>query len=450
MGTNNRILAICILFVLIGSACNLFSNVPTTVASDPQTEIAQTVAAAELTAVAEATTPPPSDTPTSTPTQQPPTDSIPCDKALFVSETIPDNTAFAANAPFTKTWRMRNVGSCTWTTSYALVFDHGSQMGGAASISLTGSVAPGQEVDLTVSLQAPSTAGSYTGNWRLRNASGVLFYTTSSDTFTVKIVVNPPTPTPTMGGGLFIDPGIILFLLPRVESHYQQVNLSANSTGSATVACPDGSIVVGGGFAGSSQNMVIYTSAQQGNGWQVYAKNYAGGSQLLNAYAVCLFNSGGTVSQVLAQVTISAGGVGNVLASCPAGSVVTGGGFASDPDKLWVYNISQDGNNWHVYARNLTASNQILNSYAICLSGTSGVTSQAGTNLTVAAGGSDGKAIACPSGSFPTGGGYALSDNLVMYSSSMTSAGSGWEAYSHNVGGSGALMNVYVTCLSFP
>jgi hypothetical protein len=37
-----------------------------------------------------------------------------------------------------------------------------------------GTVPPGQEVDLSVNLTAPTTNGSYRGHWRIRNASGVL------------------------------------------------------------------------------------------------------------------------------------------------------------------------------------------------------------------------------------------------------------------------------------
>ena len=54
-----------------------------------------------------------------------------CDWAQFVADvTVPDGTTFAANQTFTKTWRLKNIGFCTWTTSYALVFDSGNSMGG--------------------------------------------------------------------------------------------------------------------------------------------------------------------------------------------------------------------------------------------------------------------------------------------------------------------------------
>ncbi len=99
-----------------------------------------------------------------------------CDAAQFVADvTIPDGTVFAPGTTFTKTWRLKNVGTCTWTTSYALVFDKGEQMGAPAVVQLTSSIAPGQTVDLTVDMTAPSKNGKLIGYWRLRNANGVLF-----------------------------------------------------------------------------------------------------------------------------------------------------------------------------------------------------------------------------------------------------------------------------------
>ena len=99
-----------------------------------------------------------------------------CDWAQFVADvTVPDGTTFAANQTFTKTWRLKNIGFCTWTTSYALVFDSGNSMGGPTTVNLPTSVAPGQTVDVSVDLTAPSSPGHYIGYWKLMNASGVRF-----------------------------------------------------------------------------------------------------------------------------------------------------------------------------------------------------------------------------------------------------------------------------------
>ena len=48
-------------------------------------------------------------------------------------------------------------------------------MGGTTAVRLPGNVAPGQSVDVSVTLTAPATRGHYVGNWMLRNPSGILF-----------------------------------------------------------------------------------------------------------------------------------------------------------------------------------------------------------------------------------------------------------------------------------
>lgn len=99
-----------------------------------------------------------------------------CDAMGFVSDvTVPDGSDFAPDAEFTKTWRLRNTGTCSWSTSYALVFSSGNSMSGPASQGLPSSVAPNATIDVSVDLKAPSSQGTYTGYWALRNASGQNF-----------------------------------------------------------------------------------------------------------------------------------------------------------------------------------------------------------------------------------------------------------------------------------
>ncbi len=143
---------------------------------------------------------PPTPTVTLTPTITQTT--IPCDRASFVSDvTIPDGEELEPNESFTKTWRLKNNGSCTWTSSYTLIFDSGDSMSGPASKQLTsGSVAPGATMDLSVNLTAPSSPGTYKGYWKLRNGSGVNFGigTGGTNPFWVEIEVVPNTTTITI------------------------------------------------------------------------------------------------------------------------------------------------------------------------------------------------------------------------------------------------------------
>jgi uncharacterized repeat protein (TIGR01451 family) len=125
-----------------------------------------------------------------------------CDRASFVADvTVPDYTVFAPSTAFLKTWRLKNVGTCTWTTSYKLVFVSGSQMSAPATVAFPTTVAPGATVDLSANMVAPVSAGTYQGNWMLQNASGVYFGIGSSGTgvFWVLIQVSGVGPTPTPG-----------------------------------------------------------------------------------------------------------------------------------------------------------------------------------------------------------------------------------------------------------
>ena len=99
-----------------------------------------------------------------------------CDWAQFISDvTVPDGTKYEPGAAFKKTWRLKNIGTCTWTTSYSLVFDTGEQMGAPASIKFPSEVKPGATIDISVDMTAPTAAGHYRGYWKFKNASGVLF-----------------------------------------------------------------------------------------------------------------------------------------------------------------------------------------------------------------------------------------------------------------------------------
>lgn len=181
-----RNISILMIIVFLLSACNLPSSAPT-----PTSESNVVLTAAALTVQAQLTQSVPFSTPTlpialatntsiSVPTL-PPASTLPpaatatavCDQAQFVRDvSIPDGSQITPGASFTKTWRLRNAGACTWS-GYTLVFDSGDLMGATSPQSIP-SVLPGGEVDLSVNFTAPTTSGAYRSYWRIRNSSGVL------------------------------------------------------------------------------------------------------------------------------------------------------------------------------------------------------------------------------------------------------------------------------------
>ena len=182
-----------IILIAAGLACN-FPSGGTPTPSGPEmlrTYAAETIQA-QLTLVATGIQPtftPGGITATLTPPLNPSPTTLPavtpsptatqglCDQAGFEKDvTIPDNTILNAGEQFTKTWRLRNDGTCSWNSSYALVFDRGDAMGGPASAALTSeTIAPGETVDISVELVAPETPGTYQGYWKLRNPAGQVF-----------------------------------------------------------------------------------------------------------------------------------------------------------------------------------------------------------------------------------------------------------------------------------
>jgi hypothetical protein len=108
-----------------------------------------------------------------------------CYGLSFVSDvTIPDNTPMTAGQAFTKTWKVKNAGSCAWDAGFKFAFTGGEQMGGAA-FTLPATVAAGAVYDISVPLTAPSKTGTLRGNWRMSTASGQFF----GDEVYVQIVV---------------------------------------------------------------------------------------------------------------------------------------------------------------------------------------------------------------------------------------------------------------------
>jgi hypothetical protein len=131
----------------------------------PSATLAPTPTATSTTAPATETNPPPA-----TPT--------PCvnDSAFVTDVNVPDGTHFSGGAGFTKTWRLRNDGTCTWTTAYTLRYIAGDALGGS-QVNVPNEVPPGATLDLSVALTAPAGGGSFRGNWQLHSPAGEPFGT---------------------------------------------------------------------------------------------------------------------------------------------------------------------------------------------------------------------------------------------------------------------------------
>lgn len=228
--SKNPVIAVLLSLALLLSACNMPTSPTSTSAPVSSTLAAQTLQAMMTQVSGKATTPPlitatpRANAPTTTPAQatstkapeeptQPPAATststpkpVPCDAAAFVSDvSVPDGSTFTSNTQFVKTWRLKNVGTCTWSTSYAVVFIEGNAMSTPAATNLPGKVAPNETIDISLTMTAPATAGTYRGNWKLRNASGVIFGTGQSGNGSFYAEIKVAAPTSINGSYSFVD-----------------------------------------------------------------------------------------------------------------------------------------------------------------------------------------------------------------------------------------------------
>lgn len=115
------------------------------------------------------------------------------DAATFVADiTVPDGTVMAPSSGFNKIWRIKNSGTCTWNTSYKLVHAGGHLLNAISNAFPIGNtVAPGQTIDLTISMVSPASAGTFQSDWKLQNGQAQVFGigANRSTPFWVKIVV---------------------------------------------------------------------------------------------------------------------------------------------------------------------------------------------------------------------------------------------------------------------
>ncbi len=112
-------------------------------------------------------------------------------QASLVGENPPDSVLLKPSAYYWKTWTLLNTGTCTWTSSYNLMFWNGDLMGGLTTYPLQDDVAPNEQKDISIYLKTPDTEGTFTGYWRLQTPWNTNFGVGPSDEpFFVKVVVS--------------------------------------------------------------------------------------------------------------------------------------------------------------------------------------------------------------------------------------------------------------------
>jgi hypothetical protein len=147
---------------------------------------------------------------------------------------------------------------------------------------------------------------------------------------------------------------------PKVVRHKQIVLPSAanDEFRRVRVSCPDGRIVIGGGWAAQSDTAIsqhyldiMGLQATSKDTWQVSVVNYTGTQKGVTAIALC--GKGSAPKEVKATQRVPAlNGKKTVRATCSSGKDVVFGGFQGDYDNL-------SGRNAFIFSFSLTSDREI-------------------------------------------------------------------------------------------
>lgn len=78
--------------------------------------------------------------------------------------TIPDGTKVLPGQVFVKSWRIKNDGNCVWNKYYFFTSLGGEKMEGKVN-NIPGTVSPGETIDISLELHAPTEPGTYKSYW---------------------------------------------------------------------------------------------------------------------------------------------------------------------------------------------------------------------------------------------------------------------------------------------
>ena len=85
----------------------------------------------------------------------------------------PPGTIVKPRTKFSKTWTVKNTGTCTWSRDYDVVFVGGEAFGSNKRGDITREVVPGDIIEITIEgMTAPQTEGTYYSYWMIAAPDG--------------------------------------------------------------------------------------------------------------------------------------------------------------------------------------------------------------------------------------------------------------------------------------
>ncbi len=117
------------------------------------------------------------------------TQSAACDNSQYLKDlTLPDGSEVPSSSEIIKTWQVKNLGPCTWSTNYHIIFGWGgigTNWNTMHPVAFPASVLPGESLEITIDLDAPAKPGDYSAAFRLQNDKGYNF----GDSLTIVVTV---------------------------------------------------------------------------------------------------------------------------------------------------------------------------------------------------------------------------------------------------------------------
>lgn len=141
--------------------------------------------------------------------------------------------------------------------------------------------------------------------------------------------------------------------------------VQAGQQAGITISCPAGTTATGGGYS-RNRGMVVDISRPAGTGWYIHAYNPTTGPLNVHTSTMCTAVS---ATVVTSSFTVGAGSGWDTVATCPAGRMSLGGGWAFAPVAGLIIDISRPSTfsqGWHVHAFNTTAVARTVTAYATC------------------------------------------------------------------------------------
>ncbi len=152
---------------------------------------------------------------------------VPCKygAVLLTDVTFPDNSHVPGGQIFTKTWKLKNTGTCPWE-GFTIHYASGERMSALESAAMPETPAGGS-VDLSVDLTSPARDGIYTTYFSMQSATGETIAIGTEKTFYVRVIVGEGS-APALAQPPSISPGVPAFSIGTI-SIYCKYSYSENA-----------------------------------------------------------------------------------------------------------------------------------------------------------------------------------------------------------------------------